>query len=131
MAGTTKPLTVPFLIIAYNQRVIFSVDDGKGTSTLPIFTDAVIAEKYRRYFARKHKLKLQVCIADKLENGLNLLECAVLACKTLKYAVINPLPPTAKAIQPPMKPIQSIITSLLSQYRRSRKVRTPRSPRKK
>ena len=76
-------------------------------------------------------MKLQVCVASKLENSLNLIECAILACKTLKYATIDPLPPTAKAEQPPSKPIRSILTSLLSQYRRNQKAHTPQNPRKK
>ena len=118
-------LRVPFFVIAYNQKTLFSVDDEHGVGTLPIFTYAEAAEKYRRFFTRKFKLKLQICVADKLENGLNLIECASLACKTLEYAVINPLPPLLKNIQPKLKPIQTIIASLLSQYQKGRNHQSP------
>jgi hypothetical protein len=116
----TKLLTVPFFIIAYNQKTIFSIEDENGNNILPIFTNAVLAEKYRKYFARKYKLKLQVCIADKPENCLNLIECAMLACKALKFAVIDPPLPTTTSKQPVLKPIQSILTFLLGQYQKVR-----------
>ena len=126
MAKAPKLLQVPFFVIAYNPKILFSVDDENGVGTLPIFTDAAVAERYRRFFARKFKLKLQVCVADKLENGLNLIECASLACKTLKYAVINPPPPLLKNVQPKLKPIQMIIASLLSQHQKAHNRRSPR-----
>jgi hypothetical protein len=120
MAKTSQRLKTPFIIIAYDMKRIFSVDNDEETSILPIFTDAEAAEKYRRYFARKYKLKLQICVAGKAENGLNLVECAAMACKTLKYVVINPLPPSSKTEQPKLKPIQEIITVLMNQCRRQK-----------
>ena len=123
-------LRVPFFVIAYSTKKLFSVADDSEIGTLPIFTDAAAAEKYRRFFARRHKLKLQVCVADKIENGLNLIECASLACKTLQYVVIDPVPPTKGAMQPPLKSIQTIIATLLTQYRRQ-KGRNHRDPHKK
>ena len=126
MAKTPKLLRVPFFVIAYNPRTLFSLDDENGIGTLPVFTDAEAAEKYRKFFARKCKLKLQICVADKIENGLNLIECASLACKTLEYVVINPLPPLLKNVQPKLKPIQTVIASLLNQHRKARNRQSPR-----
>ena len=131
MAKTIRSLKIPFFVIAYSQKSLFSVDDDQGISTLPIFTDAEAAEKYRRYFARKFNLKLLVCVTDTVEKGLNMIECAAMACKSLEYAVIDPHPPSSKLQQPQPKPIQSIIAYLLGRYHRSRTVRNRPSPHKK
>jgi hypothetical protein len=129
MAKTTI-LKVPFFVIAFDLKRLFSVEDEKGIGTLPVFTEAEAAEKYRRCFARNFKIKLQVCVADKIEKGLNLVECASLACRTLQYVVINPLPPPQEAEQPRQKQIQTVIKSLQDQYRRQ-KARSLQNPRKK
>jgi hypothetical protein len=123
-------LKVPFLVIAYDTKKLFSVENEKGIGTLPIFTEAETAEKYRRYFARNFRIKLQICVVDQIEKGLNLVECASLACQTLQHIIINPLPPSSQTEQPQRKPIQTVIKSLLSQYRR-RKARNLRNPHKK
>ena len=123
-------LKVPFFVIAYDTKKLFSVENEKGIGTLPIFTQAEAAEKYRRYFARNFKIKLQVCVVDKIEKGLSLIECASLACPTLQHIVLNPPPPLSKAEQPPQRQIQTVIKMLLDQHRR-RKARSLQNPRKK
>jgi len=121
----SRLLKVPFFVIAYNAKKLFAIDDDKGSSTLPIFTEAEAAELYRRYFARKFKLKLQVFVVDKTENALSLIECASLACNSLQHAVINPFLPSPNITQPPSKPIQKIIASLRSQCRKGRNHQSP------
>jgi hypothetical protein len=97
---------------------------------LPVFTKAELAEKYRRYFARKFDIKLQVCVVDKLDKGLNVLQCASLACKDLQYVMIDPPPPTPTAAKPVLKPIHEMIMSLLNRSRRQ-KGHNHQNPRKK
>jgi hypothetical protein len=120
MAKALRLLKIPFIVIAYNAKTIFSFDNEEGISTLPIFIDAEKAEKFRRYFARKFKLKLQICVVDSVEKGLNLIECASMVCKTLQNVVIDPPPPSSKATQPPLRPIQTVINSLQGRYRRQK-----------
>ena len=118
-------LKVPFFVIAYNSKKLFAIDNEKGNSTLPIFTEAEAAELYRRYFARKFKLKLQVFVVDKIENALSLIECASIACSSLQHAIINPFLPSPNITQPVSKPIQTIIASLRSQCQKGRNRQNP------
>jgi hypothetical protein len=112
-------LKTPFFTVTYSTKKLLSVDDENGISTLPLFTKAETAEKYRRYFARHFDLKLQVCIVDKLINGFNLLECASLACKDLQYVAIDPQP-SPEDIKSKAVPIKTVIMSLLNRCRRQK-----------
>ena len=124
-------LKTPFFVIGYDLKRVFSVEDDHGVRTLPVFTAAELAEKYRRYFARKHKLKLLTYLSDRAEKGLNLLECAAIACPTLKFVAIDLSPPSPKSCAVPLIPLTIALKSLMSQYRRSRKARNRRSPHRK
>lgn len=124
-------LKTPFFVIGFDLKKVFSVEDEHGVRTLPVFTAIEPAEKYRRYFARKFKLKLRTYISDSAEKGLNLIECAAMACPSLKFVVINPLPPTKVSNESPAT-LDSVLKSLMSRYHCLRKrAHTRQSPRKK
>jgi hypothetical protein len=124
-------LKTPFFIIGFDLKKVFSVEDGQGVRTLPVFTVIELAEKYRRYFARKHKLKLRTYITDSAEKGLNLVECAAMACPELKFIAIDPPPPTSKLPPVPLIGLSSALKTLMGQYHRKRKPRNRQGPHKK
>lgn len=128
MAKTLRLLKVPFYIIAYSTSRLFSVSDDKNIFILPVFPDAEAAEKYRQYFARTFKLKLQLCVVDKAEKGLNLIQCASISCPSLRYIAINPSPPKIGAARTELKTIQTLIRSLQNQCQ---KVHNHQNPHKK
>jgi hypothetical protein len=126
MTKTPRLLKVPFYVIAYSANRLFSVSDDKNIFILPVFSDAEIAEKYRQYFARTFKLKLQLCVVEKAEKGLSLIQCASISCPSLRYVAINPLPPRMGTAQTELKTIQTLIRSLQNQYQKVRNHQTPR-----
>jgi hypothetical protein len=126
----TSKIQVPFFVIAYGPKKLFSLDNEAGSSTLPIFTEGEAAELYRRHFAKSFKLKLQVFVVDKIEKALNLIECASLACPSLQHVVVNPFLPSPNITQPKLKAISTVIANLKAQYRRQ-KGHNHQNPRKK
>jgi hypothetical protein len=86
-------IKLPLIVLGYDEKRLFSVEDVKSNIILPIFTSAERADRYKNYFCQQHELDLNTLMVVEPERAVNLFEVVVLI-SSVKFAVIDPYPPT-------------------------------------
>lgn len=87
-------ITLPLIVLGYDEKRLYSVSDVTDRTMLPVFTDLELAEKYRLHIAEHRDTNLQALILSEPEKAVNLFEVILLIDTDLEYIIMNPSPPS-------------------------------------
>lgn len=87
-------ITLPLIVLGYDEKRLYSMSDVTGRTMLPVFTDLELAEKYRSHIAKHRDTNLQALMLSEPEKAVNLFEVILLIDPDLEYIIMNPSPPS-------------------------------------
>lgn len=92
-------LKMPIIVLGYDLKKLFSVNNNLGHAMIPVFSNAEYAQEYRNYFQKTKDRDIMTFLLDNYNQAIDLFEVVSVANPAVRHIIVDPMPPTLPNMQ--------------------------------